>query len=506
MLERTAQHRDLEVGADRKQRRTDEVDGGRVPATNGLAVSRRAPSPLRPKILLMAADALAVVIFTTATAILVERWGLGPLDAAHQLWWTSVIAIPAWLAIFANQRLYNTRFIGRRIDEFRRVVNAAFVGTLTVAVLANFARILPSRGGLVLLAACAVVVVTLEREIARRVFLRLRAGGQLVRYVVIAGANPEGRDIAAMLQAEPWLGYQVVGFVDDDPPQAEPVPGVRVLGGVGELPGILREFPNASVIVAASAVDSAVTNRLARDLLDQGVHVELSSTLRDISSQRLTVRPLGRFPIVYVEPVTRGGWRAWAKRSFDVAGAVLGLVLTAPVLLVAAVAVKLDSRGPIVFRQIRVGRDSEPFSVLKLRTMVSDAEERLAELRELNEADGPLFKMADDPRITRVGKLLRVTSLDELPQLWNVLRGDMSLVGPRPALPHETEEWDALLAQRLRVKPGITGMWQVSGRSDTSFEDYTRLDLYYVDNWSLATDLAILAKTVPVVALRKGAR
>jgi exopolysaccharide biosynthesis polyprenyl glycosylphosphotransferase len=454
----------------------------------------------------MGADALAVVTFTTIAAVLVERWNLGPLDAARELWWTSVASIPAWLAIFANQRLYNTRFIGRRIDEFRRVVNASFVGTLTVAVAANLVGILPSRGGLVVLGLSAIVIVTIEREIARRVFLRLRSGGQMVRYVVIAGANPEGRDIAAMLQAEPWLGYQVVGFVDDGAPAREPVPGVPLLGGVAELPGILREYPHASVIVAASAVDSAVTNRLARDLLDQGVHVELSSTLRDISSQRLTVRPLGRFPIVYVEPVTRGGWRAWAKRSFDVAGALIGLVLTGPILAIVAIAVKLDSSGPVIFRQIRVGRDSEPFSVLKVRTMVVDAEARLAELRELNEADGPLFKMADDPRITRVGKFLRVTSLDELPQLWNVLRGDMSLVGPRPALPHETEEWDALLAQRLRVKPGITGMWQVSGRSDSSFEDYTRLDLYYVDNWSLATDLAILAKTVPVVALRKGAK
>ena len=454
----------------------------------------------------MAADALAVVTFTTLAAVTVNSLGLGPLNAAKQLWWASVLITPAWLAIFANQRLYNTRFIGRRIDEFRRVVNASLLGTLTVALAANIVGILPSRGGLVVLCISAVVVVTIEREIARRVFLRLRSGGQMVRSVIIAGANPEGRDIAAMLQTEPWLGYQVVGFVDDNVPTREPVPGVPLLGGVAEMPGILHEYPNASVIVASSAVESAVTNRLARDLLDQGVHVELSSTLRDISSQRLTVRPLGRFPIVYVEPVTRGGWRAWAKRTFDVVGAGGLLIVTAPIQLIIAIAVKLDSPGPFLFKQIRVGRDSEPFPVLKIRTMVVDAEAKLADLRELNEADGPLFKMANDPRITRVGRFLRVTSLDELPQLWNVIRGDMSLVGPRPALPHETEEWDALLTQRLRVKPGITGMWQVSGRSDTTFEDYTRLDLYYVDNWSLATDLAILAKTVPVVLFRQGAK
>ncbi|MGI8755618.1 MAG: sugar transferase [Acidimicrobiales bacterium] len=466
----------------------------------------RVRASLRPKLTMIVADLLAVALSGAVAALLVHAWAGGANRAGPRLWWATLATTPLWLGIFANQRLYNTRFIGRRIDEFRRIVNASLLGTLSVALAANMVNVLPSRAGLALLGIIACLIITIEREVARRVFLHLRAHGRMVRSVVIAGANPEGRDIAAMLQSEPWLGYQVIGFVDDAAPAREPVPGVPLLGRTSDLGGILREYPQASVIVAASAVDSTVTNRLARDLLDQGVHVELSSTLRDISSQRLTVRPLGRFPIVYVEPVTRGGWRAWAKRSFDVAAAAAGLIFALPVLAVVAVAVKLGSPGPVLFRQVRVGRDSEPFSLLKVRTMVFDAEDRLAELMVLNEADGPLFKMADDPRITRVGRFLRATSLDEVPQLWNVLRGDMSLVGPRPALPHETEEWDALLTQRLRVTPGITGMWQVSGRSDTSFDDYTRLDLYYVDNWSLATDLAILVKTIPVVLLRRGAR
>jgi exopolysaccharide biosynthesis polyprenyl glycosylphosphotransferase len=460
----------------------------------------------RPKLVLVSADALALIVAATASMVALQKWDPSAVDASVHLWWSAVITLPVSLFLFGNQRLYNTRFIGRRIDEFRRIVNATILGALAVSVTASLGNVLLRRSGLVILALVSCLTVFLEREIARRMFLRLRSGGRMVRHVVIAGANPEGRDIAAMLQAEPWLGYHVVGFVDDNVPAREPVPGIPLLGGVGDLQHLLQEFPHASVIVASSAVESAVTNRLARDLLDQGVHVELSSTLRDISSQRLTVRPLGRFPVVYVEPVTRGGWRAWAKRSFDVIIAAIGLVATAPVYLAAAIAIKIDTRGPVLFRQVRVGRDSAPFPVLKLRTMVTDAEDRLAELRSLNEADGPLFKMTNDPRVTRVGRFLRVTSIDELPQLWNVLRGDMSLVGPRPALPHETEEWDALLAQRLRVKPGITGMWQVSGRSDTTFEDYTRLDLYYVDNWSLATDLAILTKTLPVVLFRRGAR
>jgi lipopolysaccharide/colanic/teichoic acid biosynthesis glycosyltransferase len=175
------------------------------------------------------------------------------------------------------------------------------------------------------------------------------------------------------------------------------------------------------------------------------------------------------------------------------------------VLFIAAIAIKLDTPGPVIFKQERVGRDGRRFRVFKLRTMVADAEDRLEEVAHLNEADGPLFKVREDPRITRVGRLLRKTSVDELPQLINVLRREMSMVGPRPALPREVLGWDPELRTRLRVRPGITGMWQVNGRSESSFEDYQRLDLYYVDNWSLVTDLMILVKTVPAVLFGRGA-
>ena len=460
----------------------------------------------RAKLALVAADALTVVVAGAVAAALLHRWDPAASQASWQLFWATVASVPIWIALFSGQHLYNTRFIGRRIDEVHRIVNATFLGTLSVAVAASLANVLLRRAGWVMLAICAVVLITLEREVARRLFTRLRTRGRMIREVIVAGANPEGQDIAAMLQTESWLGYRVIGFVDDTSAVAEPVPGVPLLGRTADLPAIVGRHPTASVIVASSGVESAVTNRMARDLLDQGIHVELSSTLRDIASERLTVRPLGRFPVVYVEPVTRDGWRAAAKRTFDAVVGTVTLVLASPLLLVAAIAVKVDTRGPVLFSQVRVGQNSEPFNVLKLRSMVTGAEEQLGDLVDLNEADGPLFKMADDPRVTRVGRILRATSIDELPQLWNVVRGDMSLVGPRPALPHETEEWDALLAQRLRVKPGITGMWQVNGRSDTSFEDYTRLDLYYVDNWSLATDLAIMLKTLPAVLRRQGAR
>ena len=459
------------------------------------------------KYLLMTADLVTLLAAAVATHSFLRATlePAGQHSNGKRFLLTGIATLPVWLGVFSHQRLYNSRFITRRIDETRRIVNASFLGVMVIALVGSVEKYIVPRSALVVMFFMSVTLVFLEREIARRIFARRRTRGATLRHIVIVGANPEGQELAAMLQAEPWLGYRVLGFVDDHCSDPQPVAGIPWLGSLAEAGHVVRVHGATGVIVAASAIDSAVTNRLARDLLDQGVHVELSSTLRDISSQRLTVRPLGRFPVVYVEPIRRDGWRAAAKRAFDIAGAMTALLLLSPLLVVAAIAVKMDSRGKTLFRQTRVGRDSHPFAVLKLRTMVSDAESMRADLIAMNEADGPLFKMEEDPRVTRVGRVLRRTSIDEIPQLWNVLQGSMSLVGPRPALPHETEEWDTLLTQRLRVKPGITGMWQVNGRSQSNFADYTRLDLYYVDNWSLTSDLAILCKTVPVVLGGKGA-
>jgi exopolysaccharide biosynthesis polyprenyl glycosylphosphotransferase len=217
----------------------------------------------------------------------------------------------------------------------------------------------------------------------------------------------------------------------------------------------------------------------------------------------MTLRPLGPFAVVSVEPIARHGWRMAAKRGFDLCLAIGGLIVLSPVLAATALAVRLDSRGPVLFRQVRVGQDGRPFVMYKFRSMVTDAELVLPELEARNHREGPLFKMVDDPRVTRVGRFIRRTSIDELPQLWNVVNATMSIVGPRPALPREAERWPEGLRQRLRVKPGITGYWQVTGRDSESFELYSRLDLYYVDNWSLITDLAIVLKTLPTLVQRR---
>jgi exopolysaccharide biosynthesis polyprenyl glycosylphosphotransferase len=258
-------------------------------------------------------------------------------------------------------------------------------------------------------------------------------------------------------------------------------------------------------MIAASAIDVRMTNPLVRQLLNAGVHTELSPTLPDIAVERLTMRALGRFPVMYLEPFHQSGWRSAAKRMFDLIASMLGLFVLSVPLLAVALLIKVDSKGPVFYRQRRVGKSGRLFDVVKFRTMVPNAHARRQELASLNEADGPLFKIRNDPRVTRMGRFLRKTSVDEIPQLWNVLRGEMSLVGPRPALPDEAAMWAPELRDRLRVQPGITGMWQVSGRSNTSFDEYSRLDLYYVDNWSLLADLSILAKTIPIVLMQRGA-
>ena len=453
------------------------------------AVSRPS-SANRTRSRLVAFDLVAVAV-ATGLACLVRR--PGPDGVAGVL--LTLGLHPLWLM---RARLYRSRVITRRADEIRRIIDAGVRTTASLAVVAYLASLRLDRLWLGLSLVAGVVLLVVDRELVRRRFSARRAAGQLVRRVLLIGDNAESATFATMFADDPRLGYAIVGQID--PAQALDPQDLttRVLT-------LARQQQAHGVIIAATAIDMRSSNRLIRDLVEAGIHVELSSTLADIASDRLTVRPLGRIPVVYVEPRRRHGWRAGAKRAFDLAVAGTVVVLVSPVLAALALAIRLDSPGPVLFRQERVGKDGEPFKVLKFRTMVTNAEELLAELQASSEGAGPLFKMKRDPRVTRVGSLLRKTSLDELPQLWNVLRNEMSLVGPRPALRAEMAEWSDELYARLRVKPGITGMWQVSGRSTTTFEEYTRLDLYYVDNWSLVVDLAILVKTIPAVMASRGA-
>ncbi len=445
---------------------------------------------VRAKAALVLTDLFVLALAITAAAVLRP-------EGADALIGAGVLALAFPIAM-TKVKLYSARFLTRRSDEVRRIWRAAIGAGASVAVLAYLFELQINQIWLILAVGFAALGLTVERELLRHRFDAMRRSGKMSRRVILLGDNGEAAALQDMFETESELGYSVAEVIDPTcMPDANQLAAIVVQRA--------RELDASGVVVAASSIDLRSSNRVIRDVLEAGLHVELSSTLADISPERLTVRPLGRYPVMYIEPVVRNGWRAAAKRAFDLTASLTGIAVLSPLLVGLALWVRFDSKGPVIFRQSRVGRNGEPFEVCKFRTMVTNAEELLDELEENNEGAGPLFKMREDPRVTKAGRFLRKTSLDELPQLWNVVRGEMSLVGPRPALAREMAEWDADLYNRLRVKPGITGMWQVSGRSETTFEEYTRLDLYYVDNWSLLVDLSILAKTVPAVLASDGA-
>jgi exopolysaccharide biosynthesis polyprenyl glycosylphosphotransferase len=444
------------------------------------------------KTVLRLVDGLAAALAVFLVAPLFSERGPQP-----SLSW-AIVTGAAFVVAGTIAHLYQARFTELQGEELRCIV-AATALTGTGLVTAGWALAIEiERSWLVAGLLAAATAVTLERQAARAAFRAARRHGLMLRKVAIIGRNGEAKALRRVLDEDPTAGYRVVTVV-------EPGPGGDPVVLAEQLVAETVASGSTTALVAASAMDTELSTRLLRRLAEAGIHVEMTSTLRDVDHRRLRVRPIGPFPVMYVEPVVRNGWRATAKRTFDASIAGLGLLLLGPLLALVALAVKLDSRGPVFYGQTRVGRGNRPFRIWKFRTMVANADELRAELEHQNQADGPLFKIDHDPRITRVGRLLRKTSIDELPQLWNVLRNEMSLVGPRPGLPSEAVHWDAELRERLRVKPGITGMWQVHGRSNASFDEYARLDLYYVHNWSLLVDLGILARTVPTVLWSKGA-
>jgi exopolysaccharide biosynthesis polyprenyl glycosylphosphotransferase len=445
----------------------------------------------------------ATVVLSATTVVLASQQGHNQYRSG-QVVVLSLISVLFYGIGFMRAGAYVSRFLGRSIDEVRRIARGAVYGATGVALTGFVFNLRISRLWTAWTLTLVIVGVLGGRLWLRRLFSRLRARGLLLRRVVIVGDNTEGRALCEMLRGDQTLGYYVAAIVNDQEQRA--TASDDDAEAVEDVLQVVRATRSTGVVIATTAIGMVRSNRLVRELTNEGVHVELSSTLLDISPSRMFVRPLGRFPVVYVEAVKRFGWRGVAKRTFDLVFATSLLLLTAPLIAVSVLAIKLETPGPAFFRQIRVGRDGKPFLLFKLRSMVVDAEAQLEEIRHLNEADGPLFKVRNDPRITRIGRILRSFSIDELPQLVNVLRNEMSIVGPRPALPHEVDAWGEDLRSRLRVKPGLTGMWQVHGRSDSSFAEYERLDLYYVDNWSIVTDVAIMLRTVPAIFSRKGAR
>jgi exopolysaccharide biosynthesis polyprenyl glycosylphosphotransferase len=473
-------------------------------ATNRNIGQNRLVGRTTQRYLLFGTDAL---IIAAALLLGVFARGLVPLDGGGaSLSALATVAVGAiWLAALFAFGTYQLRHLRAGTTEYKRVLMASFVVAGATAIVSYLTKAEFPRGLYVLSFGLGTISLVAARFIRRQSMAAIHRQGALMTPIVVAGDSGHVDEIAKVLRRETWLGYKVVGAVTRYRGDTTPN-GLPILGQVTDTVDVIKNHDIATVIFAEGAFQSpADFRRMAWELEEHEIHMIVVPALTDISAQRLDVRPVAGLPLVDVARPQAIAAARWIKRTWDAAGAAVLLLLASPVMALVALAIKIEDGGPVLFRQTRVGLRGEDFQCLKFRSMVMDAEARLAELAAANEGSGPLFKMTQDPRITNVGRFIRRFSLDELPQLWNALRGDMSLVGPRPALPSEVAQYDSDTRRRLDVRPGLTGLWQVSGRSNLSWEDTVRLDLYYVDNWSLIQDVMILFRTAKAIVGSSGA-
>jgi exopolysaccharide biosynthesis polyprenyl glycosylphosphotransferase len=433
------------------------------------------------------------------------RFG-GDGSGAVAYFWLSMALPGLWLIALVLAGAYDMRFIGLGSDEFRRVVNAGVCLTAGVAIVAYAGKIDIARGFVVIALPLTTIVDLLARYAVRKRLHRRRATGSCMRRTVVIGHPDVIGELAAVLHRDSHHGLQVVAACVLGGDRPETIDGLPAVGGLGNVVDVVQRMNADTVaVLACPEMSGARLRDLAWALEKAGTDLCVAPALLDVAGPRTTIRPVAGLPLLHLDHPEFSGARRLIKTGFDRAVAGTAIVVLLPVFIAVAMAIRLSDGGPAFFRQTRVGRDGKLFTLCKFRTMVTDAEQRLDVLRGLNESDGVLFKIRKDPRITPMGGWLRRYSLDELPQLLNVLRGDMSLVGPRPALPAETSAYGHQMRRRLAVRPGITGLWQVNGRSDLSWDEAMRLDVRYVENWSFFLDLQILWKTWSAVTGGSGA-
>ncbi|MGP4001657.1 sugar transferase [Streptomyces sp. 8N706] len=427
----------------------------------------------------------------------------------------ALAATAVWLGVRASHRRYTTQALG----ESRGVLPVlhdwlTLLGLLAVARIAVGESSDPALALLALSVAPPAAVVC--RKATHRHLTALRREAQSVDRVLVIGEPGAADDVIEHLAARTDHAYVVTGVIPVG--EGRLTSGVPALTRLGSTPPTAPDEDWVPVLAAAEQLGAELVlvaagprlsgerlRRLSWALHDAGLPLAVSPGLTEVALRRLRSVTVAGLSLLHIAPPTRRGLHMVLKSVLDRTGAALGLLLLAPLYGLLALAVRLDSPGPVLHRQTRVGQHGVPFTMWKFRTMVADAERRRAELTAVNEQDGPLFKMRRDPRVTRIGRRLRRSSLDELPQLVNVVRGEMSLVGPRPPLPEEVAQYDAVEMRRLTVKPGLTGLWQISGRSDLSWDETVALDLRYADNWSIGGDLDVIARTLRAVVDGRGA-
>ncbi|NEM05949.1 sugar transferase [Geodermatophilus normandii] len=436
------------------------------------------------------------------------RFGSAPSEVTSASVWFAVLLPVVWVLAMLVGRAYEERFLWVGPEEFRRVFDAAVLLLAAVATVSWGFDIDVARG-FVVVALPLATVLTLAVRVAQRQWLRRqRSRGRYQQTTLLVGHRSAVGALDEQIDREAHHGLKVIGccLPTGHDTITDAFNGLPVLGGLDEVAAVVKEYEVDTVaVLPCPELDGPALRRLGWELEDTPAELLLAPAVTEIVGPRVRIRPVSGLPLLHMERPELKGVRRLAKEVFDRTSAAVGLLLLSPLLLGVALAVKVTSRGPVFFRQERVGRDGEPFRMLKFRSMVTGADRMVDALAGDTDGNGVLFKKRVDPRVTRVGRVLRRYSLDELPQLVNVLKGDMSLVGPRPPLQREVEKYGYDMHRRFLVKPGLTGLWQVSGRSDLSWDDSVRIDVRYVENWSLAFDAMILWKTAGAVLRGSGA-
>jgi exopolysaccharide biosynthesis polyprenyl glycosylphosphotransferase len=420
----------------------------------------------------------------------------------------SLALAAAWMIALGVGATREYRIVGSGPDEYKSVASSSLQLFGLVAIFGFAFQIEFSRGYLLVALPAGLVALIIERWLWRQWLMSVRRMGQYSARCVVVGTSRSIDDIVDVLTRQPGDGYHVVAACSATPHTlVSRIPEEHV-SSVADLHAVMAAHDADTVIMAGGhGLSPREVRELSWSLVPDEQHLIMVPNLTDVAGPRIHTRPVAGLPLVHVETPRYEGASRFTKRAFDVIGALFAIAILSPVLLAAVIAVKTTSRGPLLFRQERIGRNGETFRMVKFRSMVADAEARLQDLLDEQRDAGNevLFKLQNDPRVTRVGRFMRRYSIDELPQLFNVLGGSMSLVGPRPPLPREVEQYDDAARRRLLVRPGLTGLWQVSGRSRLSWEESIRLDLYYVENWSLMGDVVLLWRTVKAVFARDGA-
>ncbi|MBE1445678.1 sugar transferase [Paenibacillus sp. OAS669] len=409
-----------------------------------------------------------------------------------------------YLFFVYRNKIYHFRSSSGLADELFKMVKShsfSIILTIGISFLLKFTDF--SRLVVVAYWLAALGLSGLLRIIKRLIYFRLANHDLVCKNVIIVGAGKIGKSLMQELSENKWLGYKVVGFVDDNC-ETDNFHGIHCLGQTASLGSLLQKQVVDEIIITIPS-ERDLVNNIIKDFRKIDIKIKIIPDLFNMVMSTVQIGNINALPVVTLVKTPMRGMGLLSKRLFDILAASVLLLLVSPIFLITALAIKLDSKGPVFYNQIRLGKNGKQFGMLKFRSMVINAEHLLETLKTQNELDGIAFKMKDDPRVTRIGRFIRKYSIDELPQLLNVIKGDMSLVGPRPPLPKEVEQYGDWEWRRLEVLPGITGLWQVSGRSDLSFNQWMNLDVYYIENWSLGLDLKILLKTVPVVLKGEGA-